>query len=178
MIFALPPGVVEKSVTLLQGFHSGVTKIVSGKLVHTTPLFPGSPRFRVDCVLAVQDDQIRVELEAPAAVGTLAVVLRGAGITLTSEQLKPGQPSRMGRSYRLAGIQPGQKIVFTLSGTTKMTKPAASSPEAEKPASSARTVALVGAGVILAIALLIVFLKPKKGASSASAGAGGQGPKA
>ena len=173
LVFPLPPECAPKSVFPGQGFVPGQTRLVAGGLEHTAPLWPGSQLYSAQCLLGKKDGQARVELVAPAGVDQLAVILPPDSTQLASDQLQAGKSSHMGRIYRMAEVHRGQKVTFTLSGMPEMSGSGPAGSEADKPASSAKIVAMVGGGVILAIALVVAFLKPKKGA--AAGGPGGSG---
>ena len=141
--------------------------MIDGKLVSSSPLLPGQSQFRVMYLLGGADGKARVEIDAPAPVGGMILIVpRQQAENATVEGLEkgevfPGNGMPM-QSFVGKGIAPGQKIVLTM---TDMPQPV----EAEGKWSTPQIMGIAGIAVLLILFVVILALKPGRKAAQASA---------
>ncbi len=166
--------------------NSGGLTEADGKLVYGAALQPGTAEFQYSYFLPAKNDSVDVNLEAPAATGSIFVFLPEDGTTVTSTMLKkmevkPGMNLRENsRFYTVPPQKAGERIQFTISGL-KAVKPApagatgsadpvegAGAPAAAvaggKPSGipdAAKIIGGVGAAAIVTVGVVVVMAKGK-----------------
>jgi hypothetical protein len=168
MSIPLPPEADD--VELGGSFDEDLTKIVDGRLVTGSALFPGRSEFRITYTVPAKNGALELPIVAPEAVGNLIVFLPADDAKVTAAGLSGGSAVDMGqgsvRMYRAENLKAGQTALLSIAGikaTTPADVPGAAGASAIKPpAMSARNVAMGGAFLIALIgAGMILIRKPQ-----------------
>jgi hypothetical protein len=128
-------GVAEKKTTLTLtlpaeagdvewsgAFDEKDTQKEGGKLVTGSPLFPGTSEFRVSYTLPVKGGAVELPITAPAAVGTLIVIVPADGTSVTGPGLEGGEKMDMGngqgsvRMFRATKLAAGTTMTVAIRG--------------------------------------------------------------
>lgn len=167
MWVGLPAGVTD--LTMEGGFHSCCARVIDGKLVSSSPLVPGQLQFHVMYLLPGTDGQAQMEINAPAPIGTMILMVpQSQANNVTVEGLEkgrifPGDGKPM-QSFIGKEVAAGQKIVLTMTGMPQAVEIA---PEGEW--STPQILGVVGVALLVVLSVLILAFKAGRKAAQASA---------
>jgi hypothetical protein len=158
-VFTLPAGATE--VTLGQGFHDWCcSTLEDGKLVNHLPLMPGTTLMRYSYRIPVTDGAAAIDITAPAEVESM-IVLLPADMKVQTQELEPGTMPGMGdpnaQTYVASNLAAGAKANLKLAGLRTTEIVTASGDQS----GAAKVIAIVGGALVLLIAAVVLFRRPK-----------------
>lgn len=155
----IPPG-VEK-VDLPPGAAEAGARVEKGRILNSAALKPGVTQFQFSYVLNGKNNQVRLELAAPADVQHMMVLVSDNGAAVAAEGLKPSGKHDIGNGKALvfAGneLKRGHKAVFVITLPKPVVKQHALG---EGGAGTVKVVAGVGGVGALAVGTGYVLFKP------------------
>lgn len=156
------------SFALGRGFNGwNETRRENGKLINQLPLMPETTEMQFAYVLTTEDGKASLDITSPARAERLMVVLPTTLQVETPEGLEDTGAQPMGdrevRSFVGGAMDANETLQIRLTGLTD-------SMQAQETAAAsgnmARWIALIGGGLIVLIALIVLFSRsPKAGAS-------------
>ena len=175
----LPLTAGAKDVQFTGGFHDCCTKFVEGAIVYEMPLTPGDTQFQFTYrVPANAEGSAKIDLVAPAATQHLMVFVPDDGSTFTSDSFRKLDPKKgtnlraNSRFYVADPQKPKTSVGFTIGGLEGVKPGQAEAPAGEVGVGMvvadsaaagvpgvAKIVGGIGAGVILVVGVVVVFLK-------------------
>lgn len=158
-----PLSTEARGVALGRGFHEWCCSTLDGsKLANHLPLTPGKTEMVFGYILPARRGAVTLELIAPAHSEHLLVLIPDNMMTSSAVGLKQSGTDQMGEStmrlYSAASMDAGQSVKLTL---TRL-----GDGQGQASAGIARISAIVGGGLILLIAIVIVFARPKPSSSA------------
>jgi hypothetical protein len=168
-VFPLPAGVAQEHIQLDAGFNGWTETIFTqGALVNQLPLMPGSTEFRFQYLVPASDKPTTLQLPAPATINQLLFIgpqdlVSGVDPRLQHMGSRP-MGERMFSQYMSSGLDANDDAVeVTLAGMT----PLADAPAANvSGGSNAKLVTVIGVGLIVLIAVVMMLARGRKSAAS------------
>ena len=176
LVLPLPPN--ANHVQPGRGFDACCVQLENGKLIISSPMIPGTNEMHVSYLLKAESGVFILPLTAPSATKHMMVFLPDDGSEVTATGLTAGDPFIAGdkqfRMYMGKQIEKGVEMGLTIKAKQTVAENTAVTPAAAIPptdnAGQIKTVAVIGGGVLL-LAALIVMIKPaRKPMASGAAG--------
>jgi hypothetical protein len=164
--FSLPRGVEQ--VTLGTGFHDWCcTTLSDGLLTNHLPLMPHITEMNLSYVVPARDGSVDLSVSAPASIEQMIVIVPDDIGVDEFNGLELGGSSKIAdtpiRYYTAKNLTAGQTVSVSLSNLSQAAPVANSVPvrPGQEPQSLAKTVSLIGGGLLLLAAVVLVFIKAR-----------------